>query len=239
MLRSSACLFLSTMSRHYERCETMIKRVWCSTVALEPSKLSVRVRISSPAPDSVRSSVWSEHRLVMAGDAGSNPVAIRPSGSIDRLRCKRGWGVRIPSPAPDSTEFGHGSVWQSAAHEGGDRRFKSGCPSGLGGSPVAPTVFDAKRGSSSIGRASACHAEGRGFEPPLPLQIPTYCRRCGFESRQGLSMPPWCNWLAQMQYERLSGGHRRLRWQRAGIAQWQSPWFPTRKREFDSLYPLQ
>ena len=29
-----------------------------------------------------------------------------------------------------------------------------------------------KRGISSVGRASACHAEGREFEPHIPLHFP-------------------------------------------------------------------
>ena len=41
----------------------------------------------------------------------------------------------------------------------------------VGSNPALPTffVFRNVRGSSSVGRASAFQAEGRGFEPRLPL----------------------------------------------------------------------
>ena len=48
-----------------------------------------------------------------------------------------------------------------------------------GSNPSSPTksptpldrAFTLKSGSSSVGRASAFQAEGRGFEPRLPLQL--------------------------------------------------------------------
>ena len=43
-----------------------------------------------------------------------------------------------------------------------------------GSNPSLPTFFmriDALCGSSSVGRASAFQAEGRGFEPRLPLHF--------------------------------------------------------------------
>ena len=187
VLRSNACLSLSTMSRPYERCETMIKRVWCSTVALEPSKLSVRVRISSPAPDSVCSSVRLEHRPMMAEVGGSNPFTIRFSGASTVFDVKRGWRDHLPPFASDS-DYGERTEFDSPVVHSYGRRVTGLHTYRTNGSPVAPTVFDAKRGCSSIGRASACHAEGRRFEPDHPLQIPTYCRRCGCKSRQRLQL---------------------------------------------------
>ncbi len=42
----------------------------------------------------------------------------------------------------------------------------------VGSNPALPTIFVSIRcGSSSVGRASAFQAEGRGFEPRLPLQL--------------------------------------------------------------------
>ncbi len=43
-----------------------------------------------------------------------------------------------------------------------------------GSNPSSPTIFFLLRGSSSVDRASAFQAEGREFEPRLPLFIFAY-----------------------------------------------------------------
>lgn len=44
----------------------------------------------------------------------------------------------------------------------------------------AVLLFVESSGSSSVGRASASQAEGRGFEPHFPLNLPPFSAQEGF-----------------------------------------------------------
>ncbi len=174
------------MLRPSERCETMISGR-SSMAEPQPSKLKTRDRYPSPAPDSVCSSVWQERRLVWRRSRVRIPSQYGSPVVSTAFDAKRGWRDHLPPFASDS-DYGERTGFESPVVHSYGRRVTGLHAYRTNGSPVAPTVFDAKRGCSSIGRASACHAEGRRFEPDHPLQIPTCFRRCGFDSRQRLQL---------------------------------------------------
>ncbi len=81
-----------------------------------------------------------------------------------------GSGVRIPPSAP-------GKLGRFPSGQRGQTVNLLAQPSEVRTLPSPPVESHGTGGNSSIGRASAFQAEGRGFEPRFPLHLSSCCPR--------------------------------------------------------------
>src|SRR5690606_31150614 len=143
-------------------------------------------------------------QTAVGGRAGRAGQRRRRYGAVAQLgeRLDRTQEVRGSSPL-SSTRFagryGNGGPGRHRSsvveHSIRNRAVVGSSPTGGSAEPVAVYLGTPRLacGSSSVGRASASQAEGRGFEPRLPLwPAQDAGPRPAAGSRTGA---PWCNWL--------------------------------------------